>query len=470
MTNNLWQLSATETACQIKDGSISCEAVMIAHLKRLDQTNILNAVTTRFDDDALQAARNADKVLANGQDVGPLHGVPITIKENVDQIGQATSHGVLDFKDNHSTEDSPLVKNLLGAGAIPLGRTNTPELAWRFHTENEIFGATLNPWNSKLTPGGSSGGAASSVAVGVGCIAHGNDLAGSIRGPAYCCGITGIRPTKGRIPYYNSTNYFERQMTVQLSSVQGPLARNVADVKLAYEAMQGHSSLDPWSLPKFKNKQSGIKKIALFKDPICLGIHHAVNTALDNAAEAYREAGYAVEIATPPSLKDIRETYLSLVVTELSIVKDTIINKFGSGQLRRAMNYYQKIHAPLDLAGYAKGLAKRGHFHREWDQFQQEYQVVLAPVYTTPPFVAGKDLESVEALQDISDSAACMTSMNFLDLPSMSVPTNVRELGVPIGVQVIGPRYGEDCCFEAAQVLEDAFGCPSDELLNEQAS
>lgn len=466
MTENLWQLSATETAHHIKKGNISCEAVMTSHLDRLDQTRILNAVTTRFDDDALQAAREADKTLAQGSEIGPLHGVPVTIKENTDQAGHATSHGILDFKDKFAEENSPLVKNLLNAGAIPLGRTNTPEFAWRFHTENELFGATLNPWNAKLTPGGSSGGAASSVAVGVGCIAQGNDLGGSIRGPAYCCGITGIRPTKGRIPFYNDTSMFERPMTIQLSSVQGPLTRNVADAKLAFEMMQGYSNLDAWSMPKFNIKQPKLKKIALFKDPLCLGIHSSVNAALDEAANAYREAGYVVEIATPPSLKEINETYLSLLITELSIIKEAIINQHGSGQLRRVMSHYQKIRAPLDLSGYAKSLAKRSHFHREWDQFQLEYQIILSPVLTTAPFRAGEDLESVEAMLDISDSAACLTAMNFLDLPAMSVPTQVREQNVPIGVQVIGPRYGENLCFLAAQVLEDAFGCPSDELLD----
>ena len=470
MTTNLWKLSATETARHIKDGDISCESVMSSHIGRLNQTKVLNAVTTRFDENALQAAREADKALAKGKEIGLLHGVPITIKENTDQKGCATSHGILDFKDQLSKEDSPLVKNLIEAGAIPLGRTNSPELAWRFHTENELFGATLNPWNKELTPGGSSGGAASSVAVGVGCIAQGNDLGGSIRGPAYCCGVTGIRPTQGRIPFYNDTSMTERPITVQLASVQGPITRNVADAKLAYEVMQGVSSLDTWSLPNFAIERSYITKIALVKDPICLGIHPAINSALDNAASIYREAGYTVEIATPPSLKEINETYMRLMFTEMSLVKDTIISKYGSGQIKRVLEHYLQIGKPLDLAGYARALSRRSHFHREWDQFQLEYPIILAPVLTTPPFRAGQDMESIEAVKAIIDSACCMATMNFLDLPSMSVPTDVRELNIPIGVQVIGPRYGENMCFEAAQILEDAFGCPSDELLNTQAS
>jgi amidase len=466
MTENLWKLSATETARQIKEGSISCEAVMTSHLERLNQTRSLNAVTTRFDDDAIKTAREADTTLKTSNDVGPLHGVPITIKENTDQLSRATSHGVLDFEDRFSSDDSPLVKKLINAGAIPLGRTNSPEFAWRFHTENELFGATLNPWNAELSPGGSSGGAASSVAVGVGCIAQGNDLGGSIRGPSYCCGITGIKPTQGRVAFYNDTSLTERPITIQLASVQGPLARNVADAKLAYEVMLGHSSLDTWSLPNFTIERPEIKKIALVKDPICLGIHPAVSEALDAAADAFIKAGYPVEIATPPSLKEINETYMRLMFTEMHLVKDAIVNKFGSGQIKRVLNHYMQIGKPFDLAGYAGALSRRSHFHREWDQFQLEYPIILTPMLTTPPYRAGQDMESVEAMEEMIDAACCMAAMNYLDLPAMSVPTNVRELNIPIGVQVIGPRYGEDCCFEAAQVLEDAFGCPSDELLD----
>ena len=156
--------------------------------------------------------------------------------------------------------------------------------------------------------------------------------------------------------------------------------------------------------------------------------------------------------------------------TEMHLVKDAIVNKFGSGQVKRVLNHYMQIGKPFDLAGYAGALSRRSHFHREWDQFQLEYPIILAPMLTTPPYRAGQDMESVEAMEEMIDAACCMAAMNYLDLPAMSVPTNVRELNIPIGVQVIGPRYGEDCCFEAAQVLEDAFGCPSDELLKEQAS
>jgi amidase len=461
----LWQLTASQTAAQIKAGDITCEAVMQAHLNRATQTQNLNAITTRYDDQAMAEARAADQALADGKNVGPLHGVPVTIKENVDQYGRGTSNGVRDFEELYATEDAPLVQNFRRAGAIPMGRTNAPELSWRFHTDNELFGATLNPWNKELSPGGSSGGAASSVAVGAGCIAHGNDLGGSVRGPAYCCGITGLRPTTGRIPFYNSSALGERPITVQLSSSQGPLARNVADVKLGYEAMAGYNNLDTWSLPSFEIDRSLSKRVALVRDPINIGLDPSVDAALDQAAAALTKAGYEVEIATPPSMLDIHRTYMRLMFTEMYLAKATVVDRFGSGQLRRVLDHYLQLTEPFDLVGYSQALSKRNHYHREWDQFQRRYPIVMTPMVTTPPYKAGADMESVESVEFILDSCSSMSAMNYLDLPCMTVPTQSRGLGVPIGVQLIGPRYGEQHLLAAAQAVENTCGCPVEELL-----
>jgi len=464
-TTALWQLSASDTAKKIKQSEISCEAVMQSHLERATQTQVLNAITTRYDEQAMADARAADQAIAAGKPLGPLHGVPVTIKENVDQYGCATSNGVRDFEELYATEDAPLVQNFRAAGAIPMGRTNAPELSWRFHTDNELFGATLNPWNKALSPGGSSGGAASSVAVGVGCIAQGNDLGGSVRGPAYCCGITGLRPTTGRIPFYNSSALGERPITVQLASAQGPLARNVADVKLGYEAMAGYHSLDTWSLPSFEIDRALPKRVALVRDPINVGLDQCVDAALDQAAAALTKAGYDVEIATPPSMLDIHNTYMRLMFTEMYLAKKNVVDRFGSGQLRRVLDHYLQLTEPFDLAGYAQALSKRNHYHREWDQFQRRYPIIMTPMMTTAPYKAGADMDSVESVEMILDSCSSMSAMNYLDLPSMSVPTQSRGLGVPIGIQLIGPRYGELHLLAAAQAVEDTCGCPVEELL-----
>ncbi len=465
MQDPIWTWGAVKTAANIKAGKTSSEAVVTAHLDRMDQTAALNAVTTRYDEDALAAARAADQVLAQGQSVGPLHGVPVTIKENADQKTRATSNGVRGFRDLIAQDDAPVVKRFLAAGAVPIGRTNTPELSWRIHTDNELFGATLNPWNEDLTPGGSSGGAASALAVGVGCIAHGNDLAGSVRCPAYCCGVTGLRPTQGRIAFYNSTAATERPITIQLASVQGPLARNVADVKLAFAVMCGADTLDPWSLPSFQPTPDSSPRVATVTQIGDLPSDPAVTAALSSASRALTVAGYDVESATPPDIRAVMDIYMSLLVTEMAMVKESVVDKFGSSQLRRALEIYMMIAPPLDLPGYAQALAKRSHFQRVWDRFLGQYPIILAPVFTTPPFRAGQDIASIEDARDIWNSAPFMTAMNYLDLPCMSVPTDVSAQGIPVGVQVIGPRYGEQSVLKAAAAIEAGCGTPSDFLL-----
>lgn len=215
----------------------------------------------------------------------------------------------------------------------------------------------------------------------------------------------------------------------------------------------------------FSNCQFRLKLRIRQGHPLCRGIDPAVDKALDEAASALTKAGYEVEFATPPSIKAIYKTYMGIMFTEMSLVKDSVVNKFGSGQLRRTLDHYLQLQPPLGLAEYAQGLARRSHFHREWDQFQRRYPIILSPLLTTPPYIAGADLVSVEVLESVLDSACCMAAMNFLDLPSMSLPTQVRALGVPIGVQLIGPRYGEQHVLEAAQAVEDTCGTPSDELL-----
>jgi amidase len=168
-----------------------------------------------------------------GDTLGPLHGVPVTVKINVDMCGHAITNGVVAFKDHRATDDSPVVANLRRAGAVIIGRTNTPAFSVRWFTENDQHGRTYNPWSRAHTPGGSSGGASSAVAAGMGAIAHGNDLAGSVRYPAYCTGVHGLRPSFGRVPAFLPSAKEERPLSMAMMSVQGPLARHVADLRLA---------------------------------------------------------------------------------------------------------------------------------------------------------------------------------------------------------------------------------------------
>ncbi|PJE33776.1 amidase, partial [Pseudooceanicola lipolyticus] len=203
---NIWRLSASEIAAQVRDGAVSAVEVTQAHLDRLAAVNpTLNAVVQEFPDEALAAARAVDETRSRGDDPGPLAGVPVTIKVNVDQAGHATTNGLRIQKDLIAQQDSPVVANLRRAGAVVVGRTNTPAFSLRWFTRNQLHGQTLNPRNPALTPGGSSGGAGAAVAAGICAIGHGTDIAGSIRYPAYACGIHGLRPTLGRVAAWNAS-------------------------------------------------------------------------------------------------------------------------------------------------------------------------------------------------------------------------------------------------------------------------
>ena len=223
MTNEFWRWQACDLARAIRTRRISSREAVTSCLARLAAVNPrINAVVDCLADEALAAADAADRAVATGEPLGPLHGVPVTIKINVDYAGRATTNGVVAFKDRIAQADSPPVANWRKAGAIFIGRTNVPAFSARFFTDNALHGRTLNPWDAGRTPGGSSGGAAAAVATGIGALAHGNDRAGSIRYPAYACGVVGLRPTLGRIPTFEPGAPDEPSITTQLDSRAGP--------------------------------------------------------------------------------------------------------------------------------------------------------------------------------------------------------------------------------------------------------
>ncbi len=218
----LWQRSATELSAMTRSGEVSAVEAVRASVERMQAVNPgLNAVVTDLSASAMERAKALDA--AKGPK-GPLHGVPVTIKINIDQKGQASSNGVVAFKDLIAPDDAPLVKNLLDAGAVVIGRTNVPEFSRRCDTDNPLFGRTWNPWGKHVSPGGSSGGAGAAVAAGIGALAHGNDIGGSLRFPAAANGVATIKPGVGRVPVYNPSQTAERGILAQQMSAQGLLA------------------------------------------------------------------------------------------------------------------------------------------------------------------------------------------------------------------------------------------------------
>ncbi|MBX9702431.1 MAG: amidase, partial [Acetobacteraceae bacterium] len=246
---DLWRLPATDLAARIRAREISATDATRAALARMEAVNgRINAVIAPLPEQALATAAAVDAALAQGIDPGPLAGVPVTVKVNVDQAGQATTNGLRIQQDLVAEHDSPVVANLKRAGAVIIGRTNTPAFSLRWFTRNSLHGHTRNPRDPSITPGGSSGGAAAAVTAGIGALAHGTDIGGSIRYPAYACGVHGLRPTIGRIAAWNPSGP-ERAIGAQLMAVSGPIARSIADLRLGLAAMAQPDARDPWWTP-----------------------------------------------------------------------------------------------------------------------------------------------------------------------------------------------------------------------------
>ena len=231
MQSELGRLGVTELARAIREKQASSREVVQAHLDRINAVNGgLNAVTVVLREQALRAADEADQALAKGAELGPLHGIPMSVKENIDLANSPTTSGVVALKEAVPPLEAPHVTQLKRAGAIPLGRTNLPDFGLRWYTDNALRGATKNPWDSSRTPGGSSGGDAVALATGMTPLGLGNDYAGSLRYPSQCCGTTAIRPTFGRVARASSLARAEPPITLQLFDVQGPMARRIRDL------------------------------------------------------------------------------------------------------------------------------------------------------------------------------------------------------------------------------------------------
>ena len=467
MRKELWRWSAVDIAAGIRRREIRCVDAVEAAIDRMRAANArVNAVTVDLADDALESAKRADAVLTSGVALGALHGVPVTIKENVDQSGQATPNGVLADKDLIASDDSPVVANLRRAGAIIIGRTNTPEFSYRWFTDNPLRGLTKNPWSEAHTPGGSSGGAAAAVALGIGAIAHGNDLGGSLRYPAYACGVATIRPSLGRVAAFNATAPAERPPSVQLMSVQGPIAREVRDLRLALQVMAAHDARDPWWTPApFVAVPPRLPiRVAVTKTPAGVPCDPAVAATIDAAAKILEQAGYAVEAVDPPLVAELAERWRSLIVTDSMVMMGEAMRTKGSRDINRVFDGYVAASASHDLAGYVRAVADRTRLLRAWSLFMEDFPLVLAPVSQVPPFAQLEDLKGDVRVKRMLDEQSMLYAVNLLGLPAAAVPTGLHG-GVPLGVQIIGPRFREDLCLDAAQAIENAVGVLAHQLI-----
>jgi amidase len=462
--------SAARTAQAIAAGELSSREATAQHLAWMARVNpALNAITLDLSEQARAAAERADQRQRSGAPLGPLHGVPVTIKENVDQAGLPTPNGIPAFAHLIAPDHSPVVRNLLDAGAIPIGRSNTPEFSFRIATDNPLRGRTRNPWTDAITCGGSSGGAGAAVAAGIGCIAHGNDIGGSLRYPAYCNGVATIRPTMGRVPAFNPSLASERPYLMQMMSVQGPLARRVADVRLGLAVMARRDPRDPLWVPAPLAGDAVTQpiRVALLRESHGVAVDADVDAALLQAAAILREAGYAVEeIAPPCNMRELLALWFAIIFTEMHVLQENDMRKVASRDMNALLDAYLEVAGVCDLGGYLRALTERQAALRRWIVFQERYPLALCPVSLQKPIAPGADLGDAATVRAVFDPCLYLSTMNLLGLPGAVVPVS-RCGRVPIGVQLVGPRYREDLCLAACEVIESATGLMTDALIAE---
>jgi len=454
---DLWRLSATELAGLIKSKKVSAKEAAEAGLARLDAVNPdINAVVDHRPDDVLAQAAAIDAAIARGDAMGPLAGVPVTIKVNVDQQGYATTNGLKAQRDLIAKVDNPVVANLRKAGAVLLGRTNCPAVSYRWFTTNLIHGDTKNPRDPGITPGGSSGGAGSAVAAGIGHIAHGTDIAGSIRYPAYACGVHGLRPSLGRIPAFNAA-LPERPIGPQISAVSGPLARTVNDLRISLAAMSAPDYRDPWYAPVPLEGPQREKRVAMCLNPDGLNPVPEVVAAVADAGKRLRDAGWIVEeVADTPSLREAAEIQTRLWLGDGYEAQLAFAEREGDpGALACLRGVGARVH-PFDLS---QALTRRATLTREWFAFLDKYPVLLMPVSGELPFPDHLDRKDEASFARVWHAQLPQIAIPFMGLPGLVVSTGLVGR-IPVGVQLVAARYREDLCLAAGEAIE-AGGTPS---------
>ena len=455
----LWQLDATDLAHLVRTGRASAREAVQSCLSRMDAVNpALNAVVRRLDDEALAAADAADAARARGEALGLLHGVPVTTKVNVDQKGHPTDNGVVAYKDLIATEDSPVVANLKHAGAIVIGRTNAPAFSMRIFTDNALHGRTLNPLDPAITPGGSSGGAGASVATGIGAIGHGNDIGGSVRIPATCCGIVGLRAGFGRIPAFNMTAPGGRPMGGQLMSVQGPHTRTVRDARLALAAMARGDRRDwKWAdMPLQGPAPARPIRVALMPQVPGGVTHPAQAEAVRAAGRHLAAAGYQVDEVLPPDVERVIELWHRICVTDVFGGLWPLMQTVGDPDGVASMGAWLSLHQPTDLAGYVGALTERDAMQLRWLAWFEQWPLLVTPVLCDLPPGHGSDVNP-EGQRAVLSSMRSALVAPLLGLPGLAVPVGWHGRLRP-GVQIMATRWREDLCLDAGEVIEAAEG------------
>ena len=456
MGKELWRWTATQMAAAIRAREVSSLECVESCIERTEAVNpTVNAIIDPLYDEARRSAEAADAALRRGDITGPMHGVPATIKINIDYAGRPTTNGVAQFLERIPATDAPLVQKWREAGAVILGRTNTPAMSFGLYTNNKLYGRTYNPWDRDVGPGGSSGGAAVSVATGMVPLAHGNDSGGSIRYPAYCCGVFGMRPTFGRVPHYSSTAPSESAIMSQLAVCNGPFARSVDDLRISLNAMSGHDPRDPWSSFAPIPEKTAFEpcRVAVLAELPGVKSDPEVVAAVRQAARWLADAGYAVEECAPPHYAEASVLRDKLLIHELRIHSLPMIEATAPPEEINEARALLAATPTVDFEAFRTGLARRTTILREWLAFMQTYPIVLTPTTWRKPQPLGLYDNPVTMTPDEVLELSPLHVVPLLGLPTLAAPTGLVD-GVPMGVQLMGSLYQEERVFAAGKVLE----------------
>jgi Asp-tRNA(Asn)/Glu-tRNA(Gln) amidotransferase A subunit family amidase len=456
--------SATRLAAEICAKAVSPVEVARVHLDRIERLNPkLNAFVDWQPEVVLAQARHAEKAIMRGDEVGPLHGVPLSIKSSIDVAGHRCESGSRLRAGNIASRDAPLVSRLRAAGAVILGVTNAPEMLMAWETDNLLYGRTNNPWDLTRTAGGSSGGESAAIATGLSAGGVGSDGGGSIREPAHFCGICGLKPTPGRIP---STGHFPKSGgPFALLGVVGPMARTIGDVRVLFEVMAGPDDGDPCSAPvalrAIHEQELRRARIGVFEDDGRTPVTPETREAVRQAANMLRGAGFRANDFRPEGLEEARQLWWKFFGTAGGMILGPMLHGHESELspiLREFSSWTAAKPAHSGDSLLATWLGRDDL--REKILFQmRKYPVLLCPTAAIPAFRHGEREWQVEGKTvKYLDAWSYCEWFNLLGFPAAAVPVGRSSEGLPIGVQIVGRPWEEELVLAVAAVLEEARG------------